>query len=48
MTHNEWIDQAEEWERKAQEAYESGDESRGEMCEAKARACRIAADYGTE
>ncbi len=48
MKRSEWIEKAEEYERKAQEAYERGDEIAGEMYEAKAQACRSNADYGTE
>lgn len=48
MTYKEWIDQAEEYERKASEAYEAGDEVLGEMYEVKAQASRACADYATD
>jgi hypothetical protein len=48
MDHQAWIEQAEDYERKARAAYDSGDENQGEMYEHQAQASRTAADYATE
>lgn len=43
MTEQEWIEQAESYEKKAQEAYDAGDEIAGELWERKAQSCRFSA-----
>ncbi len=48
MKPEKWIEKAEEWERKARMAYEVGDLRRAEWCQARAKACRFNANYGTE
>jgi hypothetical protein len=40
MTYQEWMVQAEDYDQKAHEAYDRGDEIAGEMYENKANACR--------
>ena len=47
MTEQEWIEEAERYERMAQEAYDKGDEIAGQLWETKAAACRHNAMYGT-
>jgi len=47
MTEQEWIEQAEEYERMAEKAYEEGDEIAGELWERKAQSCRFASCYGS-
>lgn len=46
MTEKQWLDQAEEYDRKARLAYDAGDEISGELYERKADACRHNACYG--
>ena len=48
MTRQQWIEEAERWDRAAREARAAGDESGGEWREAKANACRTAADYARD
>jgi hypothetical protein len=43
MNEREWIEQAEEYERMSQDAYDKGDEIAGELYERKAQSCRFAA-----
>lgn len=47
MKAQEWIEQAIEFERKAQEAFENGDEIEAERCTVKAQSCRYNATLGT-
>lgn len=48
MTRQEWLDQAEEWDRKAAAAAADGNETWAEYCDVKARACRYIAPLGVE
>lgn len=48
MTYQEWIEEAERLEKLMRQAYDSGDESLGEMYEIKARAARSNAVYARE
>ncbi len=48
MERSEWIAQAEEYERRAQEAYEKNNIALGDYYTQTARACRTAADYAPE
>lgn len=48
MTHNEWLEQAEEYEKKAQAAYEQNDIIAAELYEQKASASRFCADFASE
>jgi hypothetical protein len=48
MNRDEWLEQAALWERKAQNAYDLGDETLGDYCQRKAQSCRVAADYAPE
>ena len=43
MSEKEWIEQAEEYERMAQKAYDECDEIAGDLWERKAQSCRFAA-----
>jgi phage shock protein A len=45
MNEKQWLEQAEDYESRAQEALESGDESAAELWQAKAQACRHNAMY---
>jgi hypothetical protein len=47
MTENEWLELAEEYDRKAAKALAIGDESAAELWERKAAAARYCAIYGT-
>lgn len=49
MTRQDWIKQAEEWDAKAQTAYENDNLTFGEYCERSAQYCRrIANDASDE
>ena len=48
MLRSDWITQAEEWEAKAREAYDTDNETWGEYCQMRAHACRSAADHAPE
>lgn len=47
MTEREWLEQAEKYDRMAQQAYDAGDEIAGELWERQAQACRHNSCYGS-
>lgn len=48
MTRQEWIKEAEDYERKAQEYLERGDEIASDLASVKAAACRNAATFSPD
>ena len=47
MTRKEWMEQADEYQQKQEEAQEQGEEIAAELYAVKARACAANSGYGT-